>query len=126
MSQVKLLYQLDLAPASQWLTVTASKNAKSSLLYVQELGDFISHEKYYTQREGLDSYLIKFTLSGEGLLDYQGQTHTIKPGLTAKNPSITGPIPMLATGGCFGSTSPAYRQICITSYFRPRIAAVPY
>lgn len=54
MSQVKLLYQLDLDPASQWLTVTASKNAKSSLLYVQELGDFISHEKYYTQREGLD------------------------------------------------------------------------
>lgn len=80
MSQVKLLYQLDLDPASQWLTVTASKNAKSSLLYVQELGDFISHEKYYTQREGLDSYLIKFTLSGGGLLDYQGQTHTIKPG----------------------------------------------
>ena len=80
MPSIKLVYQLDLENASQWLTVTASKNAKSSLLYVQELGDFISHEKYYTRREGLDSYLIKYTLSGEGLLDYQGQTYTVKPG----------------------------------------------
>ena len=80
MPNIKLVYQLDLEKASQWLTVTASKNAKSSLLYVQELGDFISHEKYYTRREGLDSYLIKYTLSGEGLLDYQGQTYTVKPG----------------------------------------------
>lgn len=80
MSSVKLVYQLDLEEQSQWLTVTASKNAKSSLLYVQELGDFITHEKYYTRREGLDSFLIKYTISGEGLLDYQGQSYSLKPG----------------------------------------------
>lgn len=80
MSLVKIGYELDLEPGSQWLTVTPSKNAKSSLLYVQELGDFISHQKYYTRREGLDSYLIKYTLSGEGLLDYQGQTYPVRPG----------------------------------------------
>lgn len=80
MSSIKLRYHLDLEPDSRWLTVTASKNAKSALLYVQELGDFISHEQYYTRREGLDSFLIKYTLSGEGVLEYQGQTYSIKPG----------------------------------------------
>lgn len=80
MSALKQIYELDLEPGSLWLTVTASKNAKLSLLFVQELGDFITHEKYFTKREGLDSYLIKYVISGEGLLDYQGQTYTLKPG----------------------------------------------
>lgn len=80
MAALKLIYELDLEPESLWLTVTASKNAKLSLLFVQELGDFISHEKYFTRREGLDSYLIKYVIAGEGLLDYQGQTYSLRPG----------------------------------------------
>jgi AraC-like DNA-binding protein len=79
MGSVKLSYHLDLDPESVWLTVTPSQTAKSSVLYVQELGDFIAHGGYYTRREGLASYLIKYTLSGEGLLDYRGQTYTILP-----------------------------------------------
>lgn len=80
MAELKLRYELDLEPASVWLFATASKNVKLSLLYVQELGDFITHAKYFTKREGLDSFLIKYVISGEGLLDYQGQTYTLKPG----------------------------------------------
>jgi len=79
MSQVRLNYHLDLAPESLWLTVTPSQIAKTSVLHVQELGDFIAHGGYYTRREGLASYLIKYTVSGEGLLDYGGQTWSIKP-----------------------------------------------
>jgi hypothetical protein len=79
MGSVKLSYHLDLDPESVWLTVTPSQTAKNSVLYVQELGDFIAHGGYYTRREGLASYLIKYTLSGEGLLDYRGQTYTILP-----------------------------------------------
>lgn len=70
---MKLSYQIDMAPGSEWLIVSAGAGAKGNLPYVQELGDFIAREKYYTVREGLPSYLIKYTLSGEGHLVYEGQ-----------------------------------------------------
>jgi AraC-like DNA-binding protein len=80
MPRVELVYKLDLAPESVWLTVTASATAKSSIIYVQELGDFIAHKDYYTKRNNLPSFLIKYTLSGEGMLHYNGQTMSISPG----------------------------------------------
>ena len=61
-------------------TATPSQIAKSSILYVQELGDFIAGKSYYTRRANLPSYLIKYCISGEGLLDYEGSCYTIKPG----------------------------------------------
>ena len=80
MSQVRLSYQLDMSQESVWLTVTPGQTAKSTLAYVQELGDFISGPEYFTRRENLPSYLIKYTLSGEGLLDYDGRQYTVRPG----------------------------------------------
>ena len=80
MSQVRLSYQLDMRDESIWLTVTPGQTAKSSLVYVQELGDFISGPRYFTRRENLPSYLIKYTISGEGLLDYDGKSYTVRPG----------------------------------------------
>ncbi len=78
--QVQLTYELDLAPDSIWLTVTPNQAVKGMVPYVQELGDFYSREKYFTRREGLQSYLIKCTLSGKGILEYDGQSYTIEPG----------------------------------------------
>ena len=80
MSPVKLSYRLDMARDSIWLTATPSQAAKSAIAYVQELGDFICGKGYFTRRENLPSYLIKFCISGEGLLDYDGRTYTVKPG----------------------------------------------
>ena len=80
MSQVKLSYRLDIARESVWLTATPSQTAKASIAYVQELGDFFCGKEYFTRRENLPSYLIKFCISGEGLLDYEGRTHTLRPG----------------------------------------------
>ena len=71
---MKLSYQIDMSPESDWLIVSAQQETKEQLPYVQELGDFIAHEKYFTSREGLPSYLIKYTLSGEGYLSYENQT----------------------------------------------------
>ena len=67
MSSAKLHYQLDLLPQSRWLTVTANPLVRASLLHVQEVGDFFAKSGYYTRREGLNSYLIKYTVSGEGV-----------------------------------------------------------
>lgn len=77
---MRLSYMIDMDKGSVWMPVTASADAKENLPYVQELGDFIAHEKYYTIREGLPSYLIKYTLSGEGELHYDGRDYFIPAG----------------------------------------------
>lgn len=79
MGKISLEYELDLAPESVWLTATPSKHTKSALLHVQEAGEFFAGPGYYTRREGLESYLIKYTVSGLGILEYQGQTYELHP-----------------------------------------------
>lgn len=76
----ELKYNLDIQPESTWLTVSPSAAAKESLLYVQELGEFFAGPDYFTARSGLDSYLIKYTISGEGILEYGGNTYTSTSG----------------------------------------------
>lgn len=80
MPQVKLSYNLDISSDSTWLAVTTAQAARTSLAYVQELGDFRCGPHYYTNREHLDSYLIKLCISGEGLLDYDDHTYPVRPG----------------------------------------------
>jgi len=80
MPQVKLSFNLDLSEESTWLTVTPAQAARSSIAYVQELGDFHCGPDYYTNRENLPSYLIKLCISGEALLDYNGQSYIVRPG----------------------------------------------
>ena len=77
---VKLDYRLDLAPESIWLTATPTGQAKASIPYLQEAGDFYALPAYYTRREGLASYLIKYTVSGEGRLEYAGRSYHVLPG----------------------------------------------
>ena len=80
MASVKLSFNLDLTDQSHWITVTASQAVRTSIAYVQELGDFYCGPEYYTTRENLPSYLIKLCVSGEGTLDYDGQSYVIRPG----------------------------------------------
>ena len=62
------------------------------IFYIQEIGYFKAPIPYYTERAHLPSYLIKFTLSGEGSLTYNDNQQQLKAGdlflLTAKNISV--------------------------------------
>ena len=78
--EIKLDYNLDLGEKSRWNTISATTATKSSLLYLQEAGEFFAKPDYYTTREGFASYLIKYTISGCGVLDYQGQQYAVPPG----------------------------------------------
>lgn len=78
--EIKLEYNLDYAPQSRWNTISATAATKASLLYLQEAGEFYAGPNYYTIREGFASYLLKYTVSGCGLLDYQGQQYLVPPG----------------------------------------------
>ena len=73
-------YELDIAPNSIWNFITTTSVVKENFLYLQEAGHFFANPKYYTTREGLDSFLIKLTVSGQGILEYNGQTESIGPG----------------------------------------------
>ena len=73
-------YELDISPNSIWNFITTTPLAKENFLYLQEAGHFFARPKYYTTREGLDSFLIKLTVSGQGILEYDGQTDPIGPG----------------------------------------------
>ncbi|MEE0954639.1 MAG: AraC family transcriptional regulator [Eubacterium sp.] len=57
----------------------ADREIKKHFLYVQEAGDFKTLPGYYTERENLPSYLILYTLSGCGELDYEGRHFRLMP-----------------------------------------------
>lgn len=46
---VKLRYELDLAPESRWNILSSTAAAKYALLYAQEAGDFYAGKDYYTR-----------------------------------------------------------------------------
>ena len=72
-------YVLDLEDASVWNMVSTTVTARSSLLFMQESGDFRARQKYYTIRDGQGSFLLKLTLSGRGMLKYEGKEYTLQP-----------------------------------------------
>ena len=59
---------------------TAALQIKESFLYIQEAGYFKTYPTYYAERANLHSFLITYTLSGEGCLNYRGYNYKITPG----------------------------------------------
>lgn len=51
--------------------LTPTQRSQNLFFYIQEIGHFKASIPYYTERTNLPSYLIKFTLSGEGMLLYK-------------------------------------------------------
>lgn len=54
--------------------------AKEHYLYLQCFGLLQSDENYYTKRKNYNSYLILFTYSGAGYLEYEGREYYLKEG----------------------------------------------
>lgn len=66
--------------ASKRILYTASSFAKTSLIYLQEIGFLQAKEPHTSKRENLSSYLFFIVLSGSGSLDYEGNTYSLKKG----------------------------------------------
>jgi AraC-like DNA-binding protein len=83
---MKRSFLLDLEPKSDLympesdLYMASYTRSKAALPYIQEIGEFYAREKYYTRREGLESYLLKYTVAGEGILEYKGTKMALAPG----------------------------------------------
>ncbi|NLJ70510.1 MAG: AraC family transcriptional regulator [Clostridiaceae bacterium] len=75
-----LKYELDISEDSIWLYPTFDNLIKHSMPFIQEVGDFLANQNYYTERQGLESFLIKYTIRGEGILKYNSDEYTVRPG----------------------------------------------
>lgn len=62
------------------LIVTPSSTAKSTYFYIQEAGYFKTTCPYFTERKSLDSFLIVYTISGTGYLDYEDRRFELTKG----------------------------------------------
>lgn len=57
-----------------------SDTARKSLIYPQGFLLLDADADYYTDRMNLESYELRYTLDGTGLLDYNGRTYTLSKG----------------------------------------------
>lgn len=59
---------------------TPGKIAKSLGVHLQEVGYFKTYPSYFVERENLDSFLIVYTLNGEGTLCYKDCVYSLERG----------------------------------------------
>jgi AraC-like DNA-binding protein len=62
------------------LIMTPGVTAKSCYFYISEKGYFKTSPGYYTERQNLNSYLIIYTLSGNGYLKYEDKQYNLTRG----------------------------------------------
>lgn len=60
--------------------ILASPVARENYLYVQSLTIIAADHRYYTRRYQGDSFLLLYTVSGEGRLEYEGKTYLLQEG----------------------------------------------
>ncbi len=68
-----LNYLLDERTKTESYAVTNKKTAAKMPFLVDGFGKFDVHSSYFTEREGMASFLFLYTEAGEGLLEYQGK-----------------------------------------------------
>lgn len=62
------------------LIATPSEFARSAYYFVQEVGHFHAAVPYFTEREGIDSYLVVYTVAGSGRLTYRDKSYSLASG----------------------------------------------
>jgi len=62
------------------LIARPSDFARSALYYVQKVGHFYTQAPYFTEREGIVSFLVIYTASGSGSLSYADKTYKLTGG----------------------------------------------
>ncbi|WP_353422998.1 helix-turn-helix transcriptional regulator [Christensenella massiliensis] len=73
-------YTKDWSEDSIWIINTPSELAREAFFYVQEIGMFQCFSNYYTEHEGIASFLVMLTLAGESSYRYQNNIYRLRPG----------------------------------------------
>lgn len=59
----------------------ASSFAEENLFYIQNASLLEAKSAYFTERSKLESYQLKYTYGGSGMLNYEGRTYILEPGI---------------------------------------------
>lgn len=70
---MRLNYLLDLGSESYSLINTPNISGFKLPFYLEAGGFYNAHSKYFTEREGYNSFLIIYTINGQGLLKYRNK-----------------------------------------------------
>ena len=76
---MKLSYCMDIGEKSVSLSHTPVESASRLPFFLQNCGHYYAQSGYYTERDGLDNYLLIYTLSGCGYLKYKNAEYLLKP-----------------------------------------------
>lgn len=80
MEEKYLKYDICLDDSSEWIFVSQGTNKQHLHVYVQEVGEFITKGKAFTEREGLKSYIITYMIEGFNKVEYRGNQYNLGPG----------------------------------------------
>ncbi len=80
---MKLNLSMDIKDTSYNMPYTAGLDFRCLPFYLESYGYFYSYDKFFTEREGEDRYLIFYTLSGKGLLRYKNGEYILQPNQAA-------------------------------------------
>ena len=75
-----LEYNLDVDEESYWHIQTPDNSARLFPFYVTECGYFSAGDKYYTKRDGLNSFLLIVTVSGSGFMRWKDRRVNLNVG----------------------------------------------
>ena len=67
---MRVKYHLALSKDSAGVHHTSGCTDYELNFNMDEVGHYYAYEEYYTEREGLDTYLLFYTVSGKGYLKY--------------------------------------------------------
>lgn len=80
---MKLNYTMALEKKSYSVRHTPASKDSFLNFYMECVGHYYAQEGYYTEREGLDTYLLFYTVSGCGWLKYDNREHLLEKGTLA-------------------------------------------
>lgn len=73
-------YEESIENTSLWITATPTAATLTLPFYIMEAGHFLARQDYMVKREYHNSFLLLYTISGEGTLSSAGNTMSLSPG----------------------------------------------
>ena len=75
-----LTYTMDVEDRSRWISSTPSAAELAQPYYCSEVGDFYARSRFATARSDKNSFILFYTLGGEGTVHQSGQTVRLPKG----------------------------------------------
>ncbi|WP_099468372.1 AraC family transcriptional regulator [Konateibacter massiliensis] len=72
-------YELDIDKKSKWKIFTSASICDSLPFNIEECGLFHAKSDFFTEGDGINNYLLLYTVSGEGYCNYRGNKQILRP-----------------------------------------------